>query len=126
LKSSSYGFQESNAAKRVKTARKLANKELDMATLREIAVLNNLDEFIDVIDNIEEDTEIAVLTGPRLAKADSILYVPETKAEKAKKPEKHEENDLDKSLVQDSQNEFEKNQKSSSEVSGKSSTCIIL
>jgi len=124
LKSSSYGFQESNAAKRVKTARKLANKELDMATLREIAVLNNLDEFIDVIDNIEEDTEIAVLTGPRLAKADSILYMPEN----GKNPEKHEpeENDLNMSLVQDSQNKFNKKQKSSAEASAKSSTCIIL
>ncbi len=124
MKSSSYGFQESNAAKRVKTARKLANKELDMATLREIAVLNNLDEFIDVIDNIEEDTEIAVLTGPRLAKADSILYMPEN----GKNPEKHEpeENDLNMSLVQDSQNKFNKKQKSSPEASAKSSTCIIL
>ncbi len=124
MKSSSYGFQESNAAKRVKTARKLANKELDMATLREIAVLNNLDEFIDVIDNIEEDTEIAVLTGPRLAKADSILYMPEN----GKNPEKHEpeENDLNMSLVQDSQNKFNKKQKSSAEASAKSSTCIIL
>ena len=99
-----------------------------MATLREIAVLNNLDEFIDVIDNVEEDTEIAVLTGPKLAKADSTLFIPEKKVGKVKtkKSEKPVENDLNKSFVQNGEIVSKKQQKPLPEVNEKASTCSIL
>ncbi len=92
------------------------NRELDLAALREIAVLNNLDEFIDVIDNVEEDTEIAMLTGPKLTKADSTLTY---KTENANNSEKNQQNS---SFVENSDNSAKKLKPSSEKMS----TCIIL
>ena len=94
-----------------------------MTALREIAVLNQLDEFIDVIDNVEEDIEIAILTGPKLeGRMKSTLFDSESSNQII--ASKVNSNGKYKDIVNKNTNN-KKDNKSLSEGE-KSSTCSIL